>query len=248
VTDAVVMLLDEPAEWACQPDHNPHPLATPPNPAYMIYTSGSTGRPKGVPNTHAAICNRLDWMQRTYPLGATDSVLHKTPTGFDVSVWEIFWPLLAGARLVLARPGGQKDPAYLRDLIVTEHVNIAHFVPSMLTAFLSEDGVEECRSLRRVICSGEELPLGTAAKFCARLSGCELHNLYGPTEAASTSARGTATPPRWHPHRPSLSGGPFRTSGSTFWTNGWRRYRPASPASCSSAVRASPGGTGGGPP
>ena len=184
VTDAVVMLLDEPAEWAGQLDHNPDALATPPNPAYMIYTSGSTGRPKGVPNTHAAICNRLDWMQRTYPLCATDSVLHKTPTGFDVSVWEIFWPLLAGARLVLARPGGQKDPAYLRDLIVTEHVNIAHFVPSMLTAFLSEDGVEECRSLSRVICSGEELPLGTAAKFHARLSGCELHNLYGPTEAA----------------------------------------------------------------
>ena len=184
VTDALVMLLDEPAEWAGQPGHDPGRIATPPNPAYMIYTSGSTGRPKGVPNTHAAICNRLDWMQRTYPLCATDSVLQKTPTGFDVSVWEIFWPLLAGARVVLARPGGHKDPAYLRDLIVAEHVNVAHFVPSMLTAFLSADGVAGCRSLGRVICSGEELPLGTAAQFCARLPGCELHNLYGPTEAA----------------------------------------------------------------
>ena len=184
VTDALVMLLDEPAESAGQPGHDPGRIATPPNPAYMIYTSGSTGRPKGVPNTHAAICNRLDWMQRTYPLCATDSVLQKTPTGFDVSVWEIFWPLLAGARVVLARPGGHKDPAYLRDLIVAEHVNVAHFVPSMLTAFLSADGVAGCRSLGRVICSGEELPLGTAAQFCARLPGCELHNLYGPTEAA----------------------------------------------------------------
>ncbi|MBO3750156.1 amino acid adenylation domain-containing protein [Streptosporangiaceae bacterium NEAU-GS5] len=183
-TPAHVLALDEPAEWTGFPDTDPELAAGPVNPAYVIYTSGSTGRPKGVPNTHAGICNRLDWMQRTYSLTSDDAVLQKTPAGFDVSVWEFFWPLLAGARLVLARPGGQKDPAYLRDLIIAEGVTTAHFVPSMLAAFTAEPGVADCRSLRRVICSGEELPPQAAARFMALLPDCELHNLYGPTEAA----------------------------------------------------------------
>ncbi|WP_432009095.1 amino acid adenylation domain-containing protein [Streptomyces bacillaris] len=152
--------------------------------AYMIYTSGSTGRPKGVPNTHRSIVNRLRWMARTYGVGPDDRVLHKTPTGFDVSVWELFLPLITGARLVVTAPGGHKDAAHLRDTIAGHGVTVAHFVPAMLDVFLAEDDVERCVSLRRVVCSGEELAPHTARAFTARLPGCALANLYGPTEAA----------------------------------------------------------------
>ncbi|MGW3810236.1 condensation domain-containing protein, partial [Micromonospora sp. NPDC005113] len=183
-TDASVLALDDESTWADQPVTDPTPAADPANLAYVIYTSGSTGRPKGVPNTHRGIVNRLDWMQRTYRLGADDAVLQKTPASFDVSVWEFFWPLREGARLVLAEPGGHKDAGYLRDLLISERVTTAHFVPSMLTVFLAEDGVEAATALRRVICSGEELPLAAARDFTAGLPGCGLHNLYGPTEAA----------------------------------------------------------------
>ncbi|MEV4140091.1 amino acid adenylation domain-containing protein [Dactylosporangium sp. NPDC049742] len=151
--------------------------------AYVIYTSGSTGRPKGVPNTHRGIVNRLDWMQRRFRIGPGDTVLQKTPAGFDVSVWEFFWPLMTGARLVLARPDGHRDADYLRDLIVAERVTTVHFVPSMLAVFLAADGVAGCTSLRRIVCSGEELPADLARRCVATLPA-ELHNLYGPTEAA----------------------------------------------------------------
>ncbi|MEV1329763.1 amino acid adenylation domain-containing protein [Micromonospora costi] len=183
-TGATVLVLDDAGVWADQPVTDPTPVAGPEHLAYVIYTSGSTGRPKGVPNTHRGIVNRLDWMQKTYRIGPADAVLQKTPTSFDVSVWEFFWPLREGARLVLAKPGGHKDAGYLRDLLVAEAVTTAHFVPSMLTVFLAEDGVEAATALRRVICSGEELPLATATDFTARLPWCGLHNLYGPTEAA----------------------------------------------------------------
>jgi amino acid adenylation domain-containing protein len=152
--------------------------------AYVIYTSGSTGKPKGAMNTHRGICNRLLWMQEAYRLTAADTVLQKTPCSFDVSVWELFWPLLAGARLVLARPDGHQDPAYLAGLIQAERVTVCHFVPSMLEAFLREPGLEQsCASLRDVVCSGEALPYELQERFLARL-GARLHNLYGPTEAA----------------------------------------------------------------
>ncbi|MER7892982.1 amino acid adenylation domain-containing protein [Micromonospora sp. NPDC094482] len=183
-TDATVLALDDDRVWADQPTVDPTPTVGPEHLAYVIYTSGSTGRPKGVPNTHRGIVNRLDWMQKTYRLGPDDAVLQKTPASFDVSVWEFFWPLRVGARLVLAKPGGHKDAGYLRDLLVAEAVTTTHFVPSMLTVFLAEDGVETATALRRVICSGEELPLATATDFTARLPWCGLHNLYGPTEAA----------------------------------------------------------------
>ncbi|MGK5739887.1 non-ribosomal peptide synthetase/MFS transporter [Micromonospora sp. URMC 103] len=183
-TGATVLALDDEAVWADQPATDPSPVAGPEHLAYVIYTSGSTGRPKGVPNTHRGIVNRLDWMQKTYRIGPADAVLQKTPASFDVSVWEFFWPLREGARLVLAKPGGHKDAGYLRDLLVAEEVTTGHFVPSMLTVFLAEDGVEAATALRRVICSGEELPLPTATDFTARLPWCGLHNLYGPTEAA----------------------------------------------------------------
>ncbi len=151
--------------------------------AYMIYTSGSTGRPKGALVHHGAIRNRLVWMQDAYGLGAGDTVLQKTPFSFDVSVWEFFWPLLTGARLVLARPGGHRDPSYLVDLIGRERVTVLHFVPSMLQAFLEEPDLAPCRSLRLVVASGEALPPGLARRFHERLDA-RLENLYGPTEAA----------------------------------------------------------------
>jgi amino acid adenylation domain-containing protein len=153
------------------------------NLAYMIYTSGSTGQPKGALNTHRGICNRLLWMQDQYKLSAQDVVMQKTPFSFDVSVWEFFWPLIAGAQLALAKPGGHKDVAYLVQFIRDHHVTTLHFVPPMLRAFLAEPMVETCRSLRRVVCSGEALPHGLQQEFFARLDA-QLHNLYGPTEAA----------------------------------------------------------------
>ncbi|MEU6587797.1 amino acid adenylation domain-containing protein [Streptomyces sp. NPDC046881] len=156
--------------------------AAPGHPAYLIYTSGSTGRPKGVLVEHRAIVNRLHWMQEAYRLDADDRVLQKTPYSFDVSVWEFFWPLITGATLVLARPGGHRDPAYLAGLIDTEAVTTVHFVPSMLRAFLAEP-LPPLPSLRRMVCSGEALPADLVTAVHERI-GCELHNLYGPTEAA----------------------------------------------------------------
>ena len=192
-TDATVLVLDHETEWAGEPVHNPPPT-TADQLAYVIYTSGSTGRPKGVPNTHRGIVNRLDWMQKRYGLTASDAVLQKTPASFDVSVWEFFWPLQTGARLVLAKPGGHKDAGYLRDLLVSERITTAHFVPSMLTVFLGEDGIEAATALRRVICSGEELPHAAAVEFTTRFQDCELHNLYGPTEAAIDVSAWHCTP------------------------------------------------------
>jgi amino acid adenylation domain-containing protein len=151
--------------------------------AYIIFTSGTTGRPKGVMNTHRGICNRLIWMQETYGLDESDRVLQKTPFSFNVSVWEFFWPLLFGARLIVARPGGHKDSTYLVDAINQHGITTIHFVPSMLGIFLENDRVDSCRSLRRVICSGENLPYAMQEQFFSLLDA-ELHNLYGPTEAA----------------------------------------------------------------
>ncbi|WP_406089052.1 amino acid adenylation domain-containing protein [Streptomyces sp. NBC_01013] len=179
---AQIMLLDDPAE---PPRSRRGPSGPgPDDTAYLIYTSGSTGRPKGVPNTHRAIANRIQWMQDAYRLGGDDAVLQKTPVGFDVSVWEFFWPLATGARIVLAKPGGQKDSGYLRDLIASAGVTVAHFVPAMLTVFLGEEGIERCTTLRRVISSGEALPPDAARELTGRLPHCSLANLYGPTEAA----------------------------------------------------------------
>ncbi|MDF5706497.1 MAG: amino acid adenylation domain-containing protein [Nostoc sp. S4] len=153
------------------------------NLAYVIYTSGSTGKPKGAMNTHQGICNRLLWMQEAYQINSTDSILQKTPFSFDVSVWEFFWTLITGARLVIAKPEGHRDSGYLINLIAVEQITTLHFVPSMLQIFIKSSGVEKCTSLKRVICSGEALPIDLQNIFFERL-GCELHNLYGPTEAA----------------------------------------------------------------
>jgi amino acid adenylation domain-containing protein/thioester reductase-like protein len=181
---AALVCLD--SEWeaiAQESEENPCREATADDLAYVIYTSGSTGKPKGVMIPHRGICNRLLWMQETYRLSERDRVLQKTPFSFDVSVWEFFWPLLTGAGLVVARPGGHRDSAYLVKLIAEQQVSTLHFVPPMLQVFLEEPGLETCDSLKRVICSGEALPFELQERFFARLSA-ELHNLYGPTEAS----------------------------------------------------------------
>jgi amino acid adenylation domain-containing protein len=156
------------------------------HPAYVIYTSGSTGVPKGVVITHAGITNRLRWMQDEYRLTPADRVLHKTPVSFDVSVWELFWPLLEGAKLVMAQPGGHQDPEYLAGLIDSAQITTVHFVPAMLEAFLGSADSAQCRSLRRVICSGEALSGRLAERFAGRFSA-SLFNLYGPTETSVDS-------------------------------------------------------------
>ena len=154
------------------------------NLAYVIYTSGSTGMPKGVMNEHQGVVNRLLWMQAAYRLGSNDAVLQKTPYSFDVSVWEFFWTLHAGARLVIASPEGHKDPIYLLNTIISKGITTLHFVPSMLKAFLSYHCNDIPEALRMVFCSGEALPVGLVDDFYARFPACKLHNLYGPTEAA----------------------------------------------------------------
>lgn len=150
--------------------------------AYILYTSGSTGRPKGVMNAHRGVVNRLLWMQQTYPIGPGDRILQKTPISFDVSVWEVFWPLLTGATLVLAQPGGHRDTRYLARVIAEQRITHLHFVPSMLRVFLDDLGETPLPSLRHVYCSGEVLPRVVQDRFPN--GPAVLHNLYGPTEAA----------------------------------------------------------------
>ncbi|MDA5286926.1 amino acid adenylation domain-containing protein, partial [Streptomyces sp. Isolate_45] len=166
----------------------------PRHPAYVIFTSGSTGRPKGVMVEHEAIVNRLRWMQHTYQLTTEDRVLQKTPAGFDVSVWEFFWPLTQGTPLVIARPDGHKDPEYLTQLINQQHITVLHFVPSMLTAFLGETTLTNLPTLRLVTCSGEALPTELVNRFHTPTTHIQLANLYGPTEAAVDVTATTCTP------------------------------------------------------
>ncbi|HWH00601.1 MAG TPA: amino acid adenylation domain-containing protein [Pilimelia sp.] len=186
-----VLVLERPEQVrdvADQPDtepddgHRAAPLR-PDSPAYVIYTSGSTGRPKGVQVPHAGIVNRLLWMQHEYGLRADDVVVQKTPASFDVSVWEFFWPLLTGATLLVARPDGHRDAAYLAGLVQAHGATTIHFVPSMLRAFLAEPAAAGCTSLRRVVCSGEALPPDLVTAYHGVLDA-GLHNLYGPTEAS----------------------------------------------------------------
>ncbi|MCP1462684.1 non-ribosomal peptide synthetase [Pseudomonas sp. S3E17] len=180
-----VMRLDQAPGWldaysVAAPAVDIHAL----NLAYVIYTSGSTGKPKGAGNSHRALVNRLCWMQQAYGLDASDAVLQKTPFSFDVSVWEFFWPLMTGARLVVAAPGEHREPARLIETIGEHGITTLHFVPSMLQAFIHEPGVPRCASLKRIVCSGEALPLDAQLQVFAKLPQAGLFNLYGPTEAA----------------------------------------------------------------
>lgn len=163
-------------------DANPARALSPEHPAYVIYTSGSSGRPKGVVIPHRAIGNHMCWMGERFPLGDKDAVLQKTPCSFDASVWEFYAPLLAGARLVMARSGGHADPGYLVRAIREERVTILQMVPTLLQGLVDHPDFEGCASLRRIFVGGEALPADLARKAAA--CGAEVCNLYGPTEAA----------------------------------------------------------------
>ncbi|MGI8503164.1 MAG: amino acid adenylation domain-containing protein [Hassallia sp.] len=179
----LVTIDKESAEFTDYSQANPVSSVQLENIAYIIYTSGSTGKPKGAINTHKGLCNRLLWMQDTYQLTARDRILQKTSFSFDVSIWEFFWTLFTGATLVVVKPGGHQDASYLIQLIAQQQITTLHFVPSMLQVFLEEPGLENCHSIKRVICSGEALSFELQERFFERLQA-ELHNLYGPTEAA----------------------------------------------------------------
>ncbi|MGU7769219.1 amino acid adenylation domain-containing protein [Burkholderia sp. MR1-5-21] len=172
--------------------------------AYLIYTSGSTGKPKGAGNTHGALANRIAWMQDAYRLTRDDVVLHKTPFGFDVSVWEFVWPLSAGAKLAIAAPGDHRDPARLTAAIHAHGVTVLHFVPSMLAAFAAyvDDfgAAAQCDSVRLIVASGEALAPELVAKVARLLPRATLVNLYGPTEAAIDVSHWTCGPADAHAH------------------------------------------------
>ncbi|WOX28820.1 non-ribosomal peptide synthetase [Pseudoalteromonas maricaloris] len=152
--------------------------------AYVIYTSGSTGKPKGVMVEHQALSNRIYWMDQEYTSTPQDRFLQKTPFSFDVSVWEFIWPLTTGASLVLAKPEGHKDPAYLSSLMAQENITKVHFVPSMLGSMLAFGLLGDCRSLKQIFCSGEALSRHHVDDVLVQCPNVELHNLYGPTEAS----------------------------------------------------------------
>ncbi|WP_340614285.1 amino acid adenylation domain-containing protein [Xenorhabdus thailandensis] len=181
-------ILNNPGSFlAAQPADNPDAQTlglTSRHLAYVIYTSGSTGQPKGVMNEHRGVVNRLLWAQETYQLTPHDRVLQKTPFSFDVSVWEFFLPLMSGAQLVMARPGGHQEPHYLLEEIENRHITTIHFVPSMLQIFLHYIPAGRCLSLRQILCSGEALPYALQQHCLSHLPHSALHNLYGPTEAA----------------------------------------------------------------
>ncbi|PVZ42393.1 non-ribosomal peptide synthetase [Pseudomonas sp. CC120222-01a] len=177
---AVQLDLDRP-NWNDRPISNPRVTGlTAQHLAYVIYTSGSTGVPKGVMVEHRNVVNLMHWSQRL--CASAGSVLHKTPISFDASVWELFWPLCSGLRLVLARPDGQRDGQYLAQLIQHQRVNVVQFVPALLQQFLEQEQSADCSSLSDIVCGGGELTQALAALVRQRLPGVRLHNVYGPTE------------------------------------------------------------------
>jgi amino acid adenylation domain-containing protein len=174
--------------WAHRPATNPGREGLGPrNLAHVLFTSGSTGRPKGVMLEHGSLVNRLAWMQDRYGMTPDEALLQKTPFSFDVSFWEFFWPLMVGARLVMARPDGHRDPAYLVEVIRREGVTVAHFVPSMLPLFLEHPEAGRCTGLLRVPVSGEAVSAGLVRQFHQRLPGVGLFNQYGPTESGEVT-------------------------------------------------------------
>ena len=189
VHKAVVVCLD--GGWEAiskESSENPISGVTADNVAYVIYTSGSTGRPKGILTGHRAICNQMLWIQEHWPLAHDDRVAQKTSFSFDGSLWEIFRPLLVGARIIMIRPGGHRDSGYLREVIIHEGITMIQFVPSMLSVFLAQPGLAACHGLRQVLCGGEALSFELQQRFFGCLQADLLH-LYGPTEA-SISATG----------------------------------------------------------
>ncbi|TWE07133.1 arthrofactin-type cyclic lipopeptide synthetase C [Pseudomonas sp. AG1028] len=169
--------------WADQSETDPQlATASASDLAYVIYTSGSTGQPKGVMVEHRNLCNLVQWSSRLCPPQPTGALLHKTPVSFDASVWELFWPLCAGLRLVLARPDGQRDADYLVEVIRQRQVSVVQFVPALLQQFLGAAQCHTCSSLTDIVCGGGELTAALAAQVRERLPNVRLHNVYGPTE------------------------------------------------------------------
>ncbi|HZM81958.1 MAG TPA: amino acid adenylation domain-containing protein [Candidatus Limnocylindrales bacterium] len=151
--------------------------------AYVMYTSGSTGQPKGVMVPQDGVLSQLLWMQREFGLGPDDRVLQMSPYTFDISVWELVLPLLCGATVVMAAPGGHRDPDHLAEVIACEQVTTLNFVPSRLRLFLAAGHGTECATVKRVWCIGEELPRDLQNAYYEQFSA-PLFNLYGPTEAS----------------------------------------------------------------
>ncbi|PRW62837.1 non-ribosomal peptide synthetase [Actinopolyspora mortivallis] len=157
---------------------------SPDNALYAMYTSGSTGTPKGVVNTHGSVVEMLRWMRSEFPLDGDSKVLVKTPFGFDVSVVEMFWPLVCGARLVLAGPEEHRDPAILAETVCEQGITDIIVVPTQLPHLLRELGSSRGTSLRRLFTAGEDLPVELLRQCRERLPDTEVINAYGPTEAA----------------------------------------------------------------
>ncbi|KEO84020.1 non-ribosomal peptide synthetase [Tumebacillus flagellatus] len=181
--DEVICLDTEWETFAGERVENPELELSADNNLSILYTSGSTGKPKGVMSTHKGICNLLRWMQDIFGLTPQDRHILKTPYSFDVSAWELFWPLVNGACLVIAKPEGHKDSAYLVELCQEQGITTIVFAPSMMQLFLEEAGVEACTTIKRALCAGEALPFELQERFFSKLDA-ELHNLYGPTEAS----------------------------------------------------------------
>ncbi|MCC5661303.1 amino acid adenylation domain-containing protein [Nostoc sp. XA010] len=179
-----VVCLDTDSQIDQYSTENPLASVSSANLAYIIYTSGSTGKPKGVMIPHLGIINRLVWGITNYQITPTDKILQKTSFSFDVAVWELFTPLLAGGCLVMAKPGGHQDPSYLVRTIAQQQITIVDFVPAMLQLILEEPGLEACKALRHVTCGGEALTKAVCDRFFTRLNQVELHNCYGPTEVS----------------------------------------------------------------
>ncbi|MDQ8732839.1 non-ribosomal peptide synthetase, partial [Bradyrhizobium sp. LHD-71] len=168
---------------AGEPDRDLGVALQPGSLAYVMYTSGSTGMPKGVACTHGALAARLSWMQAEYGLDAGETLLQKTPFSFDVSVWEILWPLTVGARLAIAAPGAHREPRRLVDAVIAHDVTTLHFVPQMLEQFVAEPAVKRCISLKRLFAGGEALSSELKARVLAAFPNLRFDNRYGPTEA-----------------------------------------------------------------
>ncbi|WLH37955.1 amino acid adenylation domain-containing protein [Pseudomonas sp. FP2196] len=192
--DLKVIDLDH-CTWNNEPESNPQvPGLSASNLAYMIYTSGSTGTPKGVMLEHRGLCNLVHWGSQICPPTAAGALLQKAPFSFDGSVWEFFWPLTAGVRLVLARPDGHRDPAYLTQEIRARQISVVKFVPALLQQFLEQDDVGQCTSLTDIFCGGGEFTAALAQRARQRLPWVRLHNVYGPTEATVDSTAYTLEP------------------------------------------------------
>lgn len=154
--------------------------------AYLLYTSGSTGRPKAVAYPVDGAVANIQWLQERWPYGPGDAAVLKTSYGFDVSTWELFWPLYHGARLAVCAPGGHRDPQYLADVVDRHAVTTLFLVPTMMQVFLDELAPGRCGSLRMALCGGEPVTPRVRDSFHAKL-GAELVNCYGPTEAGTVT-------------------------------------------------------------